>query len=105
MKVNCPHCRGMGFQSHTSCLNCGGKGFVRSDQVCMCGRAAIRVAGATIVCFSPLCYDEATKPKDTSVYPGYSSGKPYVPMTAEQARALASRFGAYVPPRGGSEYD
>jgi hypothetical protein len=72
MRIPCPQCQGHGFNSHLPCVLCDGRSFVDSEQVCDCGRPAVRIAGDSLVCFSAYCYDKAIEPKkssDVSTYP------------------------------------
>lgn len=66
MRIPCPSCQGHGFNSHLPCVMCDGRSFVDTEQICACGRPAVKIAGDTIVCFSSYCYDKAIEPKDSS---------------------------------------
>lgn len=66
MRIPCPQCQGHGFNSHLPCVLCDGRSFVDTEQICACGRPAVKIAGDTVVCFSSYCYDKAIEPKTSS---------------------------------------
>ena len=72
MRIPCPSCRGHGFESHKPCILCAGRSFVDTEQVCTCGRPAVKIAGGTVVCFSDYCYDRAIKPIEVTANNGMS---------------------------------
>ena len=53
--VKCVPCQGHGFVGVRRCLTCLGSGKVRTDQICSCGRPAIRDVATVMVCSSDYC--------------------------------------------------